>query len=92
MEEQIQQVADSLRASDAISTAYDSIWSGANLPTKPPTALEQIMLSHDKLYVVLVVVLIIWAGIVFFLLRTDRKISALERNMGDRINEHDDDL
>jgi CcmD family protein len=92
MEQQVQAIADSLRASDAVSTAYDSIWSGANLPTKPPTPLEQVMLSDDKIFVVLVVVLIIWFGIMFFVYRTDSKLKSLERNMGDRIDDSDDDF
>ncbi len=91
--EEIQQaVTDTLRTVEPISTAFDSIWAGANVPTQPPTYLEQIMLSHDKLYVVLAVVLIIWFGVAFFLYRTDRRLSSLERRMGDRIHEDDDDL
>lgn len=39
------------------------------------------MLAEDKLYVVLAVVLIIWFGIVYFILRTDRKLSKVERSI-----------
>ncbi len=92
MEELQQAATDTLRSSESISTAFDSIWAGANIPTQPPSILEQIMLSHDKLYVVLAVVLIIWFGVIFFLYRTDRRLSSLERRMGDRIYEDDDDL
>ncbi|HVN47870.1 MAG TPA: CcmD family protein [Bacteroidota bacterium] len=38
-------------------------------------------LSHNQLYVVLTVTLLIWAGIVFYLLRLDRKLSILEREL-----------
>jgi CcmD family protein len=70
---------DTTRADAA--TAYDSIWADAAVPQKPPVGLERVMLAQDKLYVVLAVVLIIWAGIAFFLLRTDRRLAALERTV-----------
>ncbi len=37
--------------------------------------------QQNQMYVVLVVVVLIWAGIVFYLLRIDRKVSAMEKNM-----------
>ena len=43
--------------------------------------LESVMLSEDKLYVVLAVVLVIWAGILIMLARNDRKIAALEERL-----------
>ena len=49
--------------------------------------LEQTMLSEDKLYVVLAVVLVIWFGIVIMLMRNDRKISQLESQMADNRKE-----
>jgi len=45
------------------------------------------MLAEDKLYVVLAVVLIIWFGLIFFLLRTDRRLDILEREVEDRISD-----
>jgi len=45
------------------------------------------MLAEDKLYVVLAVVLIIWFGLIFFLLRTDRRLDTLEREVEDRISD-----
>ncbi len=72
-------------ADTTMSTAYDSIW--AQAPTQAPVGLETVFLAEDKLYVVLVVVLIIWFGIVFFLYRTDRKISRLERSLEQNIHE-----
>lgn len=47
------------------------------------------MLSHDKLYVVLAVVLIIWIGITIFLLRTDNRIDQLERLVDEGIPDQD---
>lgn len=42
-------------------------------------------LSQNQLYIVLVIVLIIWGGIVGYLVRLDKKVKALEhRNRRDR--------
>ncbi len=88
----LQQAVDSLRT-PAGTTAYDSIWPGAaGIPTQAPSALERVMLADDKIFVVLVVVLLIWIGISIFLLRTDRKLDALERAVAERIPEDDDAL
>ncbi len=81
------QAVDSLRTSGQ-STAFDSIWAN-NIPTKAPSPLEEVMLSHDKLYVVLAVVLIIWIGITIFLLRTDKRIDQLERLVDEGIPDQD---
>jgi uncharacterized membrane protein len=42
------------------------------------------MRSNGKIYVVVAVILTIFAGIILYLIRLDRKISKLERN--DRVN------
>lgn len=87
-----QQAVDTLRTEGG-ATAYDTIWPGtAGIPTQAPSALERIMLADDKIFVVLVVVLLIWVGISIFLLRTDRKLDALERAVAERIPEEDDSL
>lgn len=55
------------------------------VPTGAPVqSMEQIMLSNDKLFVVLAVVLLIWFGLVVLILRTDRRLSALERTLDAR--------
>lgn len=69
------------------STAYDSIW--AQAPSQGPVGLETVFLAEDKLYVVLVVVLIIWFGLIFFLYRTDRKLGRLERSVKQDIHDSD---
>ncbi len=81
---QVQEAAKSLAGQDA-STAYDTIW--ANPETQAPVGLESVFLAQDKLYVVLVVVLIIWFGILLFLYRTDRKIDKLERTLKNDIHD-----
>ena len=83
---------DAVQDAEAVETAYDSLWAGGNVPTQSPSALEQIMLAQDKLYVVLAVVLIIWFGIIFLTMRTDRRIAKLERSVEDHIPDRSDDL
>ncbi len=92
MEQEVQSIQDSLRAKESISTPFDSIWTGVDVPTVDPSALEQVMLSNDKLYVVLAVVLLIWFGFIFFVYRTDRRLSQVERTLEDRIYERDDEV
>ena len=66
---------------DATSTVYDSVWANPEVPTKAADGLEAVMLAQDKLYVVLAVVLIIWIGLVVFVLRTDQRLRNLERSV-----------
>ncbi len=84
-------LADSTTA-NTVSTAYDSLWSGADIPTQAPSALEQVMLSDEKIFVVLAVVLIIWTGIIILVLRTDRHLQRVERSVAENIPLGDDDL
>ena len=55
----------------------------ASVPAPQESTLETVMLSEDKLFVVLAVVLVIWFGIVVLLFRNDRKIAALEQRISD---------
>lgn len=63
------------------SAVYDSVWAGSAIPEAPPVGLETVMLQHDKLFVVLAVVLVIWFGLLFFLFRTDRRLARIERTL-----------
>lgn len=63
------------------TTPYDSIWTQTGIPVQESTGIERQLLKEDKLYAVLAVVLIIWLGIAFFLIRTDRKLDRLERRV-----------
>ena len=67
------------------NTAYDSVWANPDMPVQTVSSLDQLLLAQDKLFVVLAVVLIIWFGLVFFVFRTDRKLSRLERTLDERI-------
>lgn len=73
-----------------LQQVVDSLATTSDIPTATPSAFESIMLSHDKLFVVLAVVLIIWLGIAYLLFRTDRRLSLLERRLAERIAEEDD--
>jgi hypothetical protein len=77
---------------DSAGTAYDTIWAQTGVPAQEPTPLERVMLAEDKLYVVLAVVLILWIGVAFFLLRTDRKLDRLERALDARLPETSQDV
>lgn len=69
------------------STAYDSTWATSQIPEQGPVGSERFMLAEDKLFVVLAVVLIIWAGLAYYLFKTDRQILALEKSIAERSTE-----
>jgi len=92
----IQDVASSVQpdstADNAVHTAYDSLWAGNGIPTQAPSGLEQVMLSDEKIFVVLAVVLIIWFGIILLIMRTDRHLKSVERSVEENIKFEKDDL
>ena len=69
---------------------YDSIWA-SDSASGASSAFEQVMLSNDKLFVVLGVVLIIWFGLIVLLIRNDRRLAELERTARENIP-HEDPL
>ncbi len=73
--------ADAIRPVQDGGAPYDTIWAQSEVPVQEPQGIEQVMLAEDKLFVVLAVVLIIWAGIAFMMLRTDRRLSRLEEHL-----------
>ena len=86
MTAQVRTMSDTLGAGEP--TLYDSVW-GAGQQLQESGAFERAMLAQDKLYVVLAVVLIVWFGVIFLLLATDRKIRALERVVQERHSSED---
>ncbi len=48
---------------------------------QPAQGIERVMLADDKLPVVLAVVLVIWAGILLLLIRNDRRLARIERDL-----------
>ena len=72
------------------ATPYDSIWGNPDIPVQAVSGFDQVMLSNDKLFVVLAVALIIWFGLVLFIFRTDRRLDRLERTLNERIAQDND--
>jgi CcmD family protein len=71
-----------LTSSDLSFQDQDTTWAQMEeIPVQEPEGLERAMLSEDKLFVVLAVVLIIWFGIVWMIFRTDRRLKKLEEEM-----------
>ena len=79
-----EQPQDAAQAQEGIHTPYDSTWAIAQIPERGPVGSERFMLAEDKLYVVLAVVLIIWAGIAYYLFKTDRRLISLENTLEER--------
>lgn len=52
------------------------------IAVQPPRGIERVMLAEDKLPVVLAVVLIVWAGILLLMVRTERRLARIERDLG----------
>lgn len=48
---------------------------------QPPQGIERVMLAQDKLPVVLAVVLVIWFGLLVLVVRTDRRLARIERQL-----------
>ncbi len=51
---------------------------------QPAEGIERVMLAEDKLPVVLAVVLVVWLGIALLLLRTERRLARVERQLDER--------
>ncbi len=77
-------IQEAQEAPAGATTAYDSTWATAQIPEQGPVGSEKFMLAEDKLFVVLAVVLIIWAGIAYYLFKTDRKILEIEQALAER--------
>lgn len=77
-------IQEAQEAPEGAATAYDSTWATAQIPEQGPVGSEKFMLAEDKLFVVLAVVLIIWAGIAYYLYKTDRKILEMEQALAER--------
>ncbi len=76
---------DSVALVDTLTKAYSDKWSGAEL--EQTNAFLKVMYSNDLIFVVLGVTLIIWAVLLFFMFRVDRKVSALEDKFNSTENE-----
>lgn len=76
----IQAQEDTAAVVDTLSEAYSSKWEApAGLEDAGP--LMQAMASNDLIYIVLGVSLIIWLVLLFFIIRTDKKVGRLEEKI-----------
>ena len=69
-------------------TSYDTVWTLSEVPVQEPQGIERMMLAEDKIFVVLAVVLVIWIGIATLIWRTDRRLSRLEQEIDDGVDNH----
>jgi hypothetical protein len=53
----------------------------AQSPTSAPAQPQDFMLASDKIFTVLIVVLLIWGGIITFLVLTGVKLKKMEREL-----------
>lgn len=82
---QVQQ--DTVAAADTLSEAYSPKWeSSAAIEQAGP--LMQTLASNDLIFIVLIVSLIIWLVLLFFIIRTDKKVKQLEDQV-EQLNTND---
>lgn len=67
-------------AADTLTEAYSQKWDAA-VQMDQSGSLMKAAASHDLIFIVLGVSLIIWFILLFFIIRTDRKISKLEETV-----------
>lgn len=67
---------------DTLTQSYGDRWDGAG--AEESSAFIQFMSSHELIYVVLGVSLIIWFVLLFFMIRVDRNVANLEEKMDER--------
>ncbi len=65
---------------DTLTQSYSDKWSGA-VETESAGAFVSFMSSNDLIFVVLGVTLIIWFVLLFFLIRLDKKVSEIEKEI-----------
>ncbi|MEM9996810.1 MAG: CcmD family protein [Bacteroidota bacterium] len=75
----VQSVAQDSGVAQADSTSPVATLEG--IPEQQPEGLDRMMLAEDRLPVVLAVVLVVWIGVLLMLVRTDRRLSRLERDL-----------
>ena len=77
----LQAVPADLASGDTVVAVLDPTAAQAVAVQSPS---ERLMLSENKLPVVLVVVLIVWAALMLLALRTDRRLARIERQLAER--------
>lgn len=77
----MQTALDTLAAARDTAIALLDTSAAQALAARPPEGIERLMLAEDKLPVVLAVVLVIWLGLLLLLVRTDRRLARIEREL-----------
>jgi type VI protein secretion system component VasF len=70
---------------DTAASGFAPKWHGAHA-AQNASSFMTMMASHNLIFIVLGVSLIIWFVLLFFIIRTDRKITHLERQVNGKIN------
>lgn len=70
-------------AVDTLTSSYEGRWDGVE-GAEQSSAFIQFMASNDLIYVVLGVSLIIWFVLLFFMVKIDRNVSKLEKEIEDK--------
>ncbi len=81
------QIADSLSVEGPAAGRTIAVFDTTAITTeqvRPASGSERVMLSENKLPVVLAVVLIVWAAWMVLALRTDRRLARIERDLDAR--------
>lgn len=71
---------DSVAIVDTLTQVYSQKWTGAE-HIEQSNAFIHFMYSNNLIFVVLGVTLIIWAVLLFFMFRVDKKVSSLEEKI-----------
>ncbi|MEX0994673.1 MAG: CcmD family protein [Balneolaceae bacterium] len=77
----IQEQSDA--AVDTLTRAYGDKWEAAS-NFEEASGFVQMLASNDLIFVVLGVSLIIWFVLLFFMVRVDRKVSRLEKELNNK--------
>jgi hypothetical protein len=76
----IQAQEDTVAAVDTLTNSYSSSWEGSE-GFEQASPLIQAAASHDLIFIVLGVSLIIWFVLLFFIIRVDKKVGKLENEL-----------
>lgn len=71
---------DTAATVDTLTSSYSEKWAGPEKAEQAGSVISA-MASHDLIFIVLGVSLIIWFVLLFFIIRTDRKVTRLEENL-----------
>ncbi|HET6527120.1 MAG TPA: hypothetical protein VFG39_00065 [Balneolaceae bacterium] len=76
----IQVSSDTVTAADTLMDVYSQKWEGAS-GFENANAAIQAAASHDLIFIVLAVSLVIWFVLLFFIIRVDKKVGELEQKL-----------